>query len=334
MIYENGVLKQILVDGGYMTVTGTPFYFYFLKDHLGSNRVVVTPAGTAMQVNHYYPFGGLFGESTGGTSQRFKYNGKEFDRTNGVDWYDYGARHMTPDAGRFTTIDPMAEKYYNISPYAYCADNPINLIDKEGKKINIAKNRSQVLLWINSLTNGEFTINKKGDLAAPLSYNDVGSSYYTSMLLTAIKSPNTIYVFVDNEILANGEYKSLENYGEGATIPLNYEVDMKIVVSGKPYNGLKDCDGNKLVDTPNYILAHELVGHAIPMLIGGSNNEGGTLTKPINGNAIDNENKVRKEVGSPLRDNKRIDNIYDDSFYESISTYYDFMDMYNSMLWR
>lgn len=70
------------------------------------------------------------------------------------------------------------------------------------------------------------------------------------------------------------------------------------------------------------------------MLIGGSNNEGGTLTKPINGNAIDNENKVRIEVGSPLRDNKRIDNIYDDSFYESISTYYDFMDMYNSMLWR
>ena len=122
--------------------------------------------------------------------------------------------------------------------------------------------------------------------------------------------------------------------GEGATIPLNYEGARNIVVSGKPYNGLKDCDGNKLVDTPNYILAHELVGHAIPMLIGGSNNEGGTLTKPINGNAIDNENKVRKEVGSPLRDNKRIDNIYDDSFYESISTYYDFMDMYNSMLWR
>ena len=132
MIYENGVLKQVLVDGGYMTVTGTPFYFYFLKDHLGSNRVVVTPAGTAMQVNHYYPFGGLFGESTGGTSQRFKYNGKEFDRTHGVDWYDYGARHMTPDAGRFTTIDPMAEKYYNTSPYAYCANNPVNTIDPNG----------------------------------------------------------------------------------------------------------------------------------------------------------------------------------------------------------
>ena len=135
MIYENGVLKQVLVDGGYMTVTGTPFYFYYLKDHLGSNRVVVSPAGTATQINHYYPFGGLFGESTGNTGQRYKYNGKEFDRTHGLDWYDYGARHMSPDVGRFTTIDPMAEKYYNISPYAYCGNNPINAIDPDGKDI-------------------------------------------------------------------------------------------------------------------------------------------------------------------------------------------------------
>ena len=136
MIYENGVLKQVLVDGGYMTVTGTPFYFYYLKDHLGSNRVVVSPAGTATQINHYYPFGGLFGESTGNTGQRYKYNGKEFDRTHGLDWYDYGARLMSPDVGRFTTIDPMAEKYYNISPYAYCANNPVNATDLKGDTIS------------------------------------------------------------------------------------------------------------------------------------------------------------------------------------------------------
>lgn len=135
MIYENNVLKQILVDGGYITFSGTaPYYHYYLQDHLGNNRVVVSPAGTAEQINHYYPFGGLFGENTGNTVQRFRYNGKEFDRTHGIDWYDYGARHMSPDVGRFTTIDPMAEKYYNISPYAYCANNPVNLIDLKGKE--------------------------------------------------------------------------------------------------------------------------------------------------------------------------------------------------------
>ena len=45
--------------------------------------------GTVEQVNHYYPYGGLFGESTGGDAQRYKYNGKEFDRTHGLDWLDY-----------------------------------------------------------------------------------------------------------------------------------------------------------------------------------------------------------------------------------------------------
>ena len=65
MIYENGTLNQILVDGGYITLTGTtPYYHYYIQDHLGNNRVVVNPAGTSEQINHYYPFGGLFGEST------------------------------------------------------------------------------------------------------------------------------------------------------------------------------------------------------------------------------------------------------------------------------
>ena len=135
MIYENNVLKQILIDGGYIAFSGPAhYYYYYLKDHLGNNRVVVSPSGTPLQVNHYYPFGGLFGESTGNSLQRFRFNGKEFDRTHGLDWYDYGARHMSPDVGRFTTIDPMAEKYFSISPYAYCANNPVRNIDMNGEE--------------------------------------------------------------------------------------------------------------------------------------------------------------------------------------------------------
>ena len=73
MIYEGGALKQILVDGGYVTLNGTtPVYHYYLQDHLGNNRVVCNASGTVEQVNHYYPFGGLFGQSTNGDTQRYK----------------------------------------------------------------------------------------------------------------------------------------------------------------------------------------------------------------------------------------------------------------------
>jgi len=131
MMYANSTLKHVLVDGGYITVSGgTPTYHYYLQDHLGNNRVVCNASGTVEQVNHFYPFGGLFGESTNGDAQLYKYNGKELDRMHGLDWYDYGARYM--DAMRFTTMDPLAEKYYDMSPYAYCHNNPFNIIDPDG----------------------------------------------------------------------------------------------------------------------------------------------------------------------------------------------------------
>lgn len=134
MIYENGKLTQILVDGGYVSfVNGEPVYHYYLKDHLGSNRVAVNQAtGEVEQVNHYYPFGGLMAESTGGSVQRYKYNGKELDRMHGLDWYDYGARWY--DGMRFLAQDSKLEKYYAISPYAYCLNSPIRLFDNDGRE--------------------------------------------------------------------------------------------------------------------------------------------------------------------------------------------------------
>ena len=132
MIYEDDTFKQVLFDGGYITFTGTrPMYHYYLKDHLGNNRVVVSSKGEVEQVNHYYPYGGIMAESTSESVQRYKYNGKEQDRMHGLDWYDYGARWMAD--GRFTTIDPHGETYADVSPYAYCGGNPISAIDLNGE---------------------------------------------------------------------------------------------------------------------------------------------------------------------------------------------------------
>jgi len=50
------------------------------------------------------------------------FSGKELDIAHGYECYDYGARHYNPLVYRFTTMDPMAEKYYNISPYVLCAN--------------------------------------------------------------------------------------------------------------------------------------------------------------------------------------------------------------------
>ena len=134
MIYENGQLSKILTDVGYITLANsTPTYHYYLQDHLGNNRVVIDEHGQVEQVNHYYAFGGLMGESTGGGAQPYKYNGKELDRMHGLDWYDYGARHYDAVLGRWMCVDPLAEKYDNVGSYIYCKNNPIAFMDMNGK---------------------------------------------------------------------------------------------------------------------------------------------------------------------------------------------------------
>jgi RHS repeat-associated protein len=132
VVYENGIQKMLLTEDGYVDLSAsTPTYYYYLKDHQGNNRVVVNSSGTVQETNHYYPFGGVFASI--GNVQPYKYNGKELDTKKGLNWYDYGARHYDATLGRWFVVDPLAEKYYAWSPYAYCLNNPAGLIDEEGK---------------------------------------------------------------------------------------------------------------------------------------------------------------------------------------------------------
>ena len=106
--------------------------------NVGNNRITVSLAdGHIEEVNHYYPFGGLMGDSRNATTQPYKYIGKELDRTHGLDWYDHGVRHYDPITGRWNTMDPMCEKYYGTSPYASCGDDPVNYTDITGDTIDM-----------------------------------------------------------------------------------------------------------------------------------------------------------------------------------------------------
>ena len=110
---------------------------YYLRDHEGSVRVVFDQNARVEQVNHYYEFGGLMGSGSNGSLQPYKYNGKELDRTHELDLYDYGARNYDAIIGSWTTMDPLAERTPEVSPYVYCEDNPVNAIDPDGKNIII-----------------------------------------------------------------------------------------------------------------------------------------------------------------------------------------------------
>ena len=109
-------------------------FYDYLKDHLGNNRVVVREYGEIEQVNDYYPTGALMTSSKGGDTQRFKYNGKELDRTNGLNWYGYGARNYDAAIVRWDGMDKLCEKYSPFTPYGYCLNRFLNYYDKIGNE--------------------------------------------------------------------------------------------------------------------------------------------------------------------------------------------------------
>ncbi|MDR2651973.1 MAG: RHS repeat-associated core domain-containing protein, partial [Prevotellaceae bacterium] len=97
-------------------------FYYYRKDHLGNNcEVWNATQNITVQRTDYYPSGmpmyspnTLEAEHNPQKLNRHKYNGKEFIEDLGYDSYDYGARIMYPAIMRFSTLDPLAEKYYSI----------------------------------------------------------------------------------------------------------------------------------------------------------------------------------------------------------------------------
>ncbi len=141
-IYENGELKMLLNEAGYVSMPDKKFHFY-IKDHQGNIRAVADAEGNVEEVNDYYPLGGLMSGTASNGFQPYKYNGKELERANGLDEYNYGARRYDPMLGRWHAPDPMAEQYSGVSPYVYCLNNPLKYVDPIGKTVHIYYRNAQ-----------------------------------------------------------------------------------------------------------------------------------------------------------------------------------------------
>ena len=125
--------QAMLNETGFATPNKENFALhFFIKDHLGNVRILTDSKGNVEQAIDYYPFGSVIAESKDSERQPYFYNGKELDRMNGLDWYDYGARMYESDGLRWGQIDPRAENTPEVSPYVYCNNNPIRRLDYRG----------------------------------------------------------------------------------------------------------------------------------------------------------------------------------------------------------
>jgi RHS repeat-associated protein len=122
--------------GGRINKTNSAYDInYFITDHLGSTRVIIDNAGEIKAQYNYYPFGRQWEDlNLMANTNRYTFSGKEKQTVKDLGYLDFGARMLRneTDPPGWMSIDPLCEKYYSLSPYMYCAGNPIRFVDPDG----------------------------------------------------------------------------------------------------------------------------------------------------------------------------------------------------------
>ena len=188
-----------------MQMISIPLHSTTNSYHLGNNDEVVDAKGVVQQVTNYYPFGAPYADDSATLNSNFqpyKYNGKELDLMHGLNTYDYGARQHDPILARWDRMDRRCEKYYNVSPYSYCANNPVNATDPNGDTIRVS---------ISNIACAE-----KGPIRVIMPQNnDQNMVYYVPLYQLTITDDETgeeSYYQVTREALSSDDGYSITNY--------------------------------------------------------------------------------------------------------------------------
>jgi len=105
--------------------------YFFVNDHLGSSSFITDAGGDAVQHLQYMPFGEHFVNQTSTSWETpYKFSGKEKDDETGYSYF--GARYYDSDLSVWLSVDPLADKHPDYTPYAYVYNRPTMLIDPFG----------------------------------------------------------------------------------------------------------------------------------------------------------------------------------------------------------
>ena len=136
------------------TVPEDYVYFYH-GDHLGGANWITDAHGVPVQHLQYLPFGERYIDQRAAGStyhERYTFTGKEKDEETGYGYY--GARYMDHELmTMWLGVDPMADKYPSISPYAYCVWNPVKLVDPDGREIHLTFTSKKAFEVLNKIIN-------------------------------------------------------------------------------------------------------------------------------------------------------------------------------------
>ena len=238
---------------------------YALTDQLGSVRALIDEDGNVVQQNDYYPFGAkvVRDDYVNADDNRFLFSGKESQELLDLNAYDFGARMYDALLGRWNTVDPLGEKYVNLSPYNYCVNNPLVYVDPNGEDAMITIEGNVITISLNIVLYGEAANADIARLYEIFLYSRWGN--ITTFMDSDIeyKIEWDINVLYDAELKHGDEdkfdFNGVNNYmevkyrenTERSNVKCNYHL-------GVIYRNRNDHDGSP----SKYSMAHEM-GHLL-----------------------------------------------------------------------
>ena len=299
-VYGSAVAKLIPVE---------PPFSLTIRGAIGGDKPPIRPTPIEHTVTYqrmqYYPFGLPYEAHYQPEEQPYKYGGKEFIELHGYDSYDFDSRMYYPALCRFMTMDPLCEKYYSVSPYAYCNNNPVKYIDSDGRDVKPA-GTAELIMIQNTLpkeARDYVRLDNNGLIDKTLLNSYGGKSLNFNNLRTMANSDRIVEVVLDDKFTYMGQDGKLGT----ATMSYNafdpkYDLESDKDLKGETTGGLStgesgfmgktlfpDKDGMQNSPNGNIVVivnknlspagaaenySHEANGHALLYILNGGDHKG------------------------------------------------------------
>jgi len=259
-VYENDSIKQWNLFGldniGYMT--GSDDLRFYLKDHLGSVRVVTDDQSAVINCQDYDPWGYVLENRVYESDESvYKFTSKERDEESEYDYF--GARYYDTRIANWGSVDPLLEKHYDYSPYNYVLRNPLKLVDPDGRQIDfyyLNGSNSATMILINPFIDVTriYVEHSQGNILGP---NEKGLGEKTFF---EANSEATMFRFLEqndfyqsSSLVTDFEYSEFLTRVADALSEYQSGMDPETYAKKQSYPGMKMDQKNNLSDMGLYL---------------------------------------------------------------------------------